>query len=176
MAIGVDLAKSLDWTVVVGLDRAGHVCGFERWQSSWEQTEKRILSLIGSTPTLIDSTGVGDPIVERLQRLCPTVYGFKFTSQSKQKLMEGLTVALQQGRVGYPDGAISQELDTFEYRYTRTGAIYTAPEGLHDDCVVAIALALEQYRQQYGDQADVSPGGSFRISPWISSDEDGEML
>lgn len=176
VAIGVDLAKSHDWTVVIGLDRKGRVCGFERWQSTWELTEKRILSLIGGVPTLVDSTGVGDPIVERMQRQRPNVYGYKFTSQSKQKLMEGLAVALQQGRTGYPDGPIRQELETFEYRYTRLGAIYTAPEGLHDDCVMALALALEQYRQAYGDQGDVSPGGSFRISPWISADDDGDFL
>jgi hypothetical protein len=32
MAFGVDLAKSVDITVVVGLHEQGRTCRFERWQ------------------------------------------------------------------------------------------------------------------------------------------------
>ena len=35
VAYGVDLAKSHDWTAVVGLDAGGRVCVAERWQSDW---------------------------------------------------------------------------------------------------------------------------------------------
>jgi hypothetical protein len=28
---GVDLAKSVDWTVVIGLDALGRVCALDRW-------------------------------------------------------------------------------------------------------------------------------------------------
>ena len=70
------------------------------------------------------------------------VEGFQFTSPSKQQLLEGLAVAIQQGEVTYPDGVLVSELETFEYTYTRTGVRYSAPEGLHDDCVCALALAL----------------------------------
>jgi hypothetical protein len=34
------------------------------------------------------------------------------------------------------------ELEQFEYQYTRTGVRYAAAEGLHDDCVCALALAV----------------------------------
>jgi hypothetical protein len=175
VAIGVDLAKSLDWTVVIGLDKQGMVCGFERWQHvPWDETQKRIMEIIKMVPTLMDSTGVGDPIVEGIQKRRPNVQGFKFTAQSKQRLMEGLAVSIQSRKLGFPDGIIRQELDNFEYAYTRTGAIYTAPEGLHDDCVTALALANEQYRQAFGQIGAVTPGTNFRISPWlISGDDDG---
>jgi len=174
VAVGIDLAKSHDWTVVVGLDRRGAVCGFERWQGTWETTEGRILSLIGNVPTLVDSTGVGDPIVERLQSKRHNVSGFKFTSQSKQQLMEGLVLAIQQRQLRIPDGILRSELESFEYRYTRTGATYNAPEGLHDDCVVALALAWQQYRAAAPDLAYARPDGLSRISPWVSADERGE--
>jgi len=174
VAIGVDLAKSYDWSVVVGIDRRGSVCGFERWQGTWETTEGRILSLIGNVPTLVDSTGVGDPIVERLQSKRHNVGGFKFTSQSKQQLMEGLVLAIQQRQLRIPDGILRTELESFEYRYTRTGATYNAPEGLHDDCVVALALAWQQYRAAAPDLAYARPDGLSRISPWVSADERGE--
>jgi hypothetical protein len=174
VAIGVDLAKSHDWTVVIGLDRLGHVCGYERWQASWETTEGRILSLIGNTPTLIDSTGVGDPIVERLQLKRSNVTGYKFTSSSKQQLMEGLALAIQSQQVRFPDGMIKTELESFEYQYTRTGAVYNAPEGLHDDCVVALALAMQHYRASAPDLAYSRPDGVERVSPWISADDRGD--
>jgi hypothetical protein len=67
--------------------------------------------------------------------------GYPFSSPSKQKLMEGLAVGIQQKKVTYPDGPIVDELETFEFEYTRTGVRYSAPDGLHDDCVCALALA-----------------------------------
>jgi hypothetical protein len=69
--------------------------------------------------------------------------GYHMTSGSKQKIMEGLAVAIHKQTVSVPDGIIVRELETFEYEYTRTGVRYTAPEGFHDDTVVALALAVE---------------------------------
>jgi phage FluMu gp28-like protein len=138
---GVDLAKSHDWCVLAGLDINGAVCRLERWQGPWGSTLERLKTAIGDTPALIDSTGVGDPIVEELQRILPSVEGYKFTSQSKQQLMEGLASAIQQQEITYPEGWLVGELESFEFEYTRTGVRYTAPEGLHDDGVCALALA-----------------------------------
>lgn len=170
-AIGVDLAKSMDWTVVIGLDLKKRVCGFERWQGMpWDETETRIKGLVGKTSALVDSTGVGDPIVERLQKGRRNYTGFQFTGASKQKLMEGLAVAIQSGEVGFPDGPIRAELELFEYEYTRTGVRYTSPSGYHDDCVMALALAVEQHRHLSPALfTALSPGGSERISPWLGT-------
>jgi hypothetical protein len=139
---GWDLAKSIDWTAGIALDRTGYVCRFEHFQNPWELTLAKVKSSTAKTPALVDSTGVGDPVLEALQKSGGAYQGFKFSSSSKQQLMEGLAVAIQQRAVHFPEGPISQELETFEYEYTRTGVRYTAPEGLHDDCVVALALAV----------------------------------
>jgi len=138
----VDLAKSVDWTVVIGLDATGAVCRFDRYQWPWEETVKRLAQEIGATSAIVDSTGVGDPIVERLQRELSNVEGYHFSSPSKQRLMEGLAMAIQTGEVRYPQGVIVSELDAFAYEYTRTGVRYSAPDGMHDDCVMALALAV----------------------------------
>lgn len=169
---GIDLAKSVDWTVVIGLDIDGAVCGFERWQKPWDETVEKILGLVGRTPTLIDSTGVGDPIVERLQKRRRNVFeGFHFTGPSKQKLMEGLALAIQQRQVWFPDGAIRAELENFEYQYTRTGVRYSAPDGYHDDCVVSLALAVEKLRTVSRGVAHARPAGGIQISPWMGATE-----
>lgn len=138
---GIDLAKSVDWTVIIGLDRNGHVSFYKRFQKDWRQTKEEIILLPKNTPIVIDSTGVGDAITEDLQRNFNSMYGFKYTSTTKQQLMESLASAIHKGEIGYPVGTIKDELEIFEYEFTRTGVRYTAPAGFHDDCVNALALA-----------------------------------
>lgn len=142
---GIDLAKSVDYTVAIALDAHGQVCRFDRFQAPWLETLQKLRGMIGYLPAVVDSTGVGDPIVEALQRdhgPSSKIEGFKFTPQSKQQIMEGLAVAIQQRHIRFPDGPIRAELDVFEYEYTRSGVKYTAPPGQHDDCVCALALAV----------------------------------
>ncbi len=149
VAWGWDLAKAVDWTVGIALDEDGRACRFERWQGvPWGDTVRRIHAATGSTSALVDSTGLGDPIVERLQQETGGSYeGFVFSARSKQQLMEGLAAAIQAGELAFPDGPVSSELQEFEYEYTRTGVRYAAPEGLHDDCVCALALAWRKFTQ-----------------------------
>ena len=143
---GWDLAKSTDWTVGVALDEDGVVCEFHRFQRDWEYTAERLSREVDQDTALVDSTGVGDPIVERLQKSNPRIEGFKFTGQSKQQLMEGLVVGVQNGELSFPDNEIVVEMEAFEYTYTRNGAKYEAPSGIHDDCVMALALAFKGYK------------------------------
>jgi hypothetical protein len=137
---GIDLAKSYDFTVIIGLDLNGIVCYYERFQRDWSTTKQTILKL-PKKPIVIDSTGVGDPIFEDLQREGLQIQGLKFTQGSKQQLMVGLQTAIHTQKIGYPDGEIVRELEVFEYQYSATGVKYSAPSGFHDDCVMALALA-----------------------------------
>lgn len=143
---GIDLAKSVDWTAIIGLDRTGSCSYFDRYQKDWTMTTRDIISLPAG-PAKIDSTGVGDPIVEQVQASRPDAVGFKFTQYSKQQIMEGLALAIQQRRISFPDGPIKDELESFEYEYTRTGVRYSAPEGMTDDCVCALALAYDLHKE-----------------------------
>ena len=141
-SFGIDLAKSKDWTVIVGLNAAKKVCYFARFQKDWKATTDEVARVVGRLPALIDSTGVGNPIVEDLQRRCPRVQGFVYTARSKQELMEGLAASIHSREIGFPDGPIVDELMNFEFTYRRTGVSYSAPDGLHDDAVNALALSL----------------------------------
>jgi phage FluMu gp28-like protein len=143
VCFGVDLAKSTDYTVIIGLDANKNVCVFERFQKSWNETIETVRRVCGKTKALVDSTGVGDAVLESLQKDSRSNFeGFKFTAPSKQQLMEGLAVAIQKQEIHFPDGVISNELEAFEYEYTRTGVRYSAPSGMHDDAVCALALAV----------------------------------
>jgi len=141
---GVDLAKYQDWTVVIGLDNNGRVCTCKRWQIDWKQTKDRIRQMTAGQPVWIDSTGVGDPIAEDLARGNPAVHGYTFTGRSKQQLMEGLAGMIQREEIGLPESEpwLIHELESFQYEYTMGGGVkYSAPEGMHDDGVCALALA-----------------------------------
>lgn len=182
VAAGIDLAKVQDWTVFIGLDADGRVCTFERWQSSWESTIKRLTFLCAEVEGAIyvDSTGVGDPILEALRKnmsdlgvpqLDERLVGYQFTQMSKQRLMEGLAVAIQTGQVAFPDGIIRFELEQFEYEIRRTSVVYSAPEGLHDDCVCALALAVaarENTHKPVDYAADILTSGIKRegLTAW----------
>jgi hypothetical protein len=93
---------------------------------------------------VIDRTGLGDPVAEQIAE-SRQVHMFVFTSQSKQKIMNGLAVAIHQRKIQFPEGHIVDELNNFEFEYTRSGVRYTAPPGLHDDCVCALAMAYSQW-------------------------------
>ena len=147
---GIDLAKSVDYTVIIGLDKDGNVAYFDRFQMDWHNTKETIKRL-PPAPIVVDSTGVGDPILEDLLREGVNIEGLKFTSQSKQQLMEGLASAIQQGRIGFPEGVIVDELDVFEYQFTSHGVRYSAPSGFHDDTVMALALAWQNHNVKRGN-------------------------
>ena len=146
---GIDLAKSVDFTVIIGLDKSGNVAYFDRFQLDWHNTKETIKRL-PPAPIIVDSTGVGDPILEDLLREGVNIEGLKFTNQSKQQLMEGLASAIQQAKIGFPEGVIVDELDVFEYQFTANGVRYSAPSGFHDDCVVALALAWQNHNVKRG--------------------------
>lgn len=175
-----DLAKSTDWTVGIGLNKDGHVCRFERWNKTalppgatgdyWEATEKLIVDLTAGVAALVESNGIGDPVFEGIQRRAEAkgqqnFAPFYTSSTSKQQIMEGLAVAIQQMQTRYPDNEIRNELDEFEYEFTRTGVKYSAPDGMHDDCVMALAMAWALFdatpapegRVIYDQRVEISP-------------------
>ena len=150
-----DLARHTNWTVGIGLDKNGVVCQFHRWQDSWDNTLSRILKFTGkSIPSLIDSTGSGDQVLERVR-----AGGYKnFHGQvfggwkAKQDLMMGLVVAIQNQEIQFPEGRIVEELEAFEYSIISNASdgrvVYAAPRGFHDDCVDSLAMAVKLFKKR----------------------------
>lgn len=147
---GCDLAKHQDFTVLIILDGDGQLVFFDRFsQLDWEFQSKRIMEQCrryNNARLLIDSTGVGDPIYDKLRRLNMRVEGYKFTNASKKDLIENLSIAIDNRTIGYPDiPELISELGLFGYKISQAGVTsYSAPQGYHDDCVIALALAAWQ--------------------------------
>jgi hypothetical protein len=149
--IGIDLAKHTDFTVIVVVDQdSKQVVSFERFnQIDWVYQKKKIVDIwerFNKPYIIIDSTGIGDPIYDDLQRVMDDkIQGYKITSTSKKELIEGLSLAIQNGQIFYPDiPELISELEMYEYDVKASGAVtYSAPDSFHDDCVIAIALAWQ---------------------------------
>lgn len=167
---GVDLARSMDFTVVCGLDPWRRVVTLDRWQLPWADTKQRVAQLVGKTPAVVDATGVGDAIVSDLQLMGVDVYPHVFTQPSKLRLMQRLIAAFQGKELTIPDGWLVGELQSFEFSYTATGVRYEAPRGFHDDGVMALALAL------YGwDRVQAVPPDDLVMAEWRGDDPSAQM-
>lgn len=146
--LGVDLAKHQDFTVIAVIRQSdNHLVHLDRFgELDWNLQKKRIVAKAQQYNTariLLDSTGVGDPIYDDLRRSNLTVTGYKFTNASKADLVENLSIMIEQGKISFPNiPELINELKLFSYTQTSGGTIrYGAPEGYHDDCVIALGLA-----------------------------------
>ena len=150
VAFGVDVARKKDWFVIIGLDENGAVCFFDRWRNKpWHESESITKKVVGKIiPAVLDATGNGDRVIEEFQNDdYENFEGFIFSSTSKQRLMEALAISIQSQEISFPEGPIKNELQNFTYEVSRTGVVYSAPEGQSDDCVCALALAVKKWRE-----------------------------
>ena len=151
VVLGIDLARTNDWTVIYGArasDRKNVF--FERWQGvAWEEQRRRIkravrtLRKAGATGTLlmVDEGNAGSVIVEDLQEAGYDVIGVNFTTH-KANMVRLLANDLQRGRayvLDEPNGVY--EFESYLMDVTPGGRYtYSAPEGDHDDIVSAKML------------------------------------
>lgn len=194
-AFGWDFARSHDYTVGIGLADEYEVCRFHRWQGvDWGEQKARIHDLNRAVPAWGDSTRsrVDDVIVQDLQRMGTPIQGVAFSYPVRQALMQRLQVCIHQEKLKIPDGPIIRELESFGYEQTARGVKYTAPDGEHDDCAIALALAVYG-RDHFGELPEESkaalynenmhPGFEWdhkrRKKPWEGGwqpEEQGERL
>lgn len=146
--MGVDLGRLRDFTVLTVWDRERrHMVAYERFnQLDWSIQYHRIIELARQYRALcvMDSTGIGDPIVAAIVNSGVAVEPYKIGgSTAKQQLIEKLRVSIERQHISFPNVPILvRELQNYEYKVTTNGVVkYSAPSGFHDDCVISVALA-----------------------------------
>jgi hypothetical protein len=145
-SIGVDLARIEDFTVITVVDSDGRQVFYERFnQISWERQIGAIVTACRPFRAVVyvDCTGVGDPIFERLLAAGLDVQPYQFTNASKGRLIDHLAMQLEQNKLRLMD-IPEQENELIAYAYELTPSRNVrmgAPEGMHDDAVIALALA-----------------------------------
>lgn len=159
--LGVDLAKYQDWTVLTPFClnnfRVGAQDRFN--QVDWPLQKAKIEAKYyqWQRPVVrIDSTGLGDPIVDDLIALGVDINrdakqgeeeAVKFSGGAngmRRRLLDNLSIQIEQKRIQIPnDEGLIAELESFQYSLTKAGKVTVGvPEGMHDDRVMSLALAV----------------------------------
>jgi hypothetical protein len=148
--MGVDWGKQNDYTAIsVVCDDCKCEVDKERFnQIDYAVQRARLVSLsqLWRPDSIIaESNAMGEPIIEQLERDGLPMVRFNTSSVSKPPLIESLALAFERAEVQWIDDPVwTAELEAYERKVSQqTGrSSYSAPEGMHDDTVMARALAL----------------------------------
>lgn len=145
--LGIDLAKYQDYTVLTAIDmHTLKVAKQERFNKlDWSTQKEQIVRFIrywNNGVCWMDTTGLGDPIFDDLSTMGVKIESFKFTEQSREQLLNGLRVLIEQDKIKIPnDDLLINELRAFQYELAGAKVKMKVPEGLHDDMVMSLGLA-----------------------------------
>ncbi len=148
--IGVDWGKHNDFTSLAVLNtwrRAlVHLDRFNQIDYAVQLGRLRALvERFKPTAIIAEMNSMGEPLVEQLQREGLPVQGFQTTNASKTQAIDALALAFERGDLSIiPDPVMVGELQAYEMERLPSGMVrYSAPAGLHDDTVMALALAWQ---------------------------------
>ena len=153
---GIDLGRADDFTVATFIDQAGSVVDIYRNNHvEWSQMTREILDKIRkwSATVLVEVNSIGDVIYEQLKKEWQDTHPFVTSAKSKPEIIEGLILDLNQDGIKIPNEtlfpALSHELGIFSYEYNpRSRQVrYGAPAPHHDDCVMSLAIANYNRKQ-----------------------------
>lgn len=145
---GVDWGKSNDFTVISVIDKqTKQQVALDRFnQINWSLQRARLASLYEQwKPQTIwaESNSIGGPNIEALQGEGLPVRPFETTAQSKGPLIETLALAIEREQIALLNDRVQvAELQAYEMTRLPSGTFrYNAPDGGHDDTVIALALS-----------------------------------
>jgi phage FluMu gp28-like protein len=156
--LGCDWGRVADATVFAVFDVTARACvALDRMtQIDYALQRARLQALTQQfAPVVIvaELNSMGGPQVEELQRDGLPIQGFTTTNASKAEIIQALALAFERGEIRIPpDPVLLGELQAFASDRLPSGLIrYAAPEGMHDDTVIALALAWWAAKQGSGE-------------------------
>lgn len=147
--IGVDWARSGDYTVFCVLSNAGEVLEIDRFRGIEYSLQRARLQALyeryGKPTILAEANSMGGPVIEQLARDGLKIKPFLTTNASKSEAIEALALAFERGEIKIPnDPVLIGELQAFEAKPLPSGLMrYEAPSGGHDDLVMALAIGWQ---------------------------------
>ena len=145
---GVDWGRQRDYTVIAVIDAtARRMVALDRFNNiGWSLQRGRLKAMAAKWRTRLiwaEANSIGAPNIEALQEDGLPMRSFLTTSKSKSPLIESLALAIERGFIGLlDDPALLGELASYSLeRLPGGGYRYGAPSGVHDDTVIATALA-----------------------------------
>jgi len=145
---GIDWALSYDFTVLTIIDaNTREVVYLDRYNgvdySMQRQRIKAACDRFGVAGIIAESNAMGKPNNDELRRMGLPVRDFTTTNATKADIIESLAAAFEQANIRIPnDATLIAELQAYEVDRLPSGMVrYSAPDGLHDDMVISLALA-----------------------------------
>jgi len=145
---GVDVAASVDFTVVSVLDaESKEMVYMDRFNRvDYPVLINRLESIYHRyhlTSMVVESNSIGRPVIDELVSRGLNIVPFTTTSATKQGIIQNLQAAFENGQILVLDEPVLiGELLSFESKRNASGGFsYSAPDGMHDDCVMSLAIA-----------------------------------
>lgn len=150
--IGIDWGRVNDASVFCVLDlTAKEQADMDRMTETAYSLQLARLSALwerwGRPGIVAELNSIGSPLVERLQQDGLPVSGVTTTATSKGQMIEAVSVAIENGDLRLLDDENQTlELEAYEATRSATGHVrYGAPAGMHDDTVMALAIAYTEH-------------------------------
>lgn len=146
---GVDVADQMDYTVVsvfnaktkeqVDVDRfhrVGHLVMEDRLEAIYNRWNMQSMT--------IESNSIGQSVIDHLSARGMRINPFYTTSSEKQRIIQALQSAFEHGEIKIINDPVQVgELVSYESKRSGSGFTYSAPSGMHDDTVMALAIAWD---------------------------------
>lgn len=151
---GLDIGRADDYTVLTIINRDNDIIFIERWrQDDWINIINKVAVIINEykCKTYVEVNNQGDVFYEFLKKQCAR-YVFPFITSSKTKpiIIEDLAIIFEKKEIGITNEQwLVDELEAFTYIYNdKTRNVqYSAPQGVHDDGVISLALAVSSRKK-----------------------------
>lgn len=145
---GVDWGRTNDATVITVMDmEAQAVVYCKRLTDTSYPLQKAILkevnALFQPVTIIAEYNSMGGPQIEDLQNEDVPVRPFVTSNATKAQIIDALALAFEMEQIRILDDPLAiAEYEAYESKRTPSGLVqYSAPEGMHDDHVMSLALA-----------------------------------
>ena len=153
---GIDLGKQEDYTVATFIDSQGKIVDIYRANAQeWTTMTQEIITRARkwNATLMVEVNSIGDVIFEQLKKQWTDTHPFVTTSKSKNEIIEGLILDMNNEVIHMPSRGLFphlwDELTVFTYEYNpKTRSLrYGHPNGLHDDTVMSLAISNYNRKQ-----------------------------
>lgn len=147
--MGVDWARSGDYTCFIVLDTAGTMVYLDHFTDIAFDIQigrlRKLYDRFQPLAILAEENSLGMPLVEQLAREGYPIRGMRTTNASKAAWIDALALAFEQQHIAILNHPrLIDELLAFERTTLSSGVPrYAAPKGAHDDLVMALAIAWQ---------------------------------
>jgi phage terminase large subunit-like protein len=153
----VDPAASVDYTVVSIWDVAASSCVYmDRFNRvDYSVLESRLAATYNRfhcQSMTIEANSIGQGVIDHLVNRDMAIIPFTTTSATKQTIITQLQAAFEHSEIKIVNNPIAiGELLSFEAKRSPSGNFtYSAPDGMHDDCVMSLAIGWNAIHRPMG--------------------------